>query len=111
MSVPKGGVGRASSGKRGAGLQRNRAVIRLWKSIHAGPGGGRRSLFLAAKVDSGEKRTVAWATDPPPGPTSLHPSLRVAAERYGVPCVPLEHLEQVGREFGTPISWEYRFDG
>ncbi len=35
---------------------------------------------------------------------------KLAAERLGVPCVPLHRLEEVGREFGNPIRWEYRFE-
>lgn len=37
------------------------------------------------------------------------PLPRVAAERLGVPLVPLNRLEEVGREFGVPVSIEYRF--
>lgn len=32
---------------------------------------------------------------------------KIAAERLGVPCVPLDQLETVGREFGHQIGWRY----
>lgn len=35
---------------------------------------------------------------------------RKAAERLGVPFVPLDRLEQVGHEFGSPIRWRYEFE-
>ena len=50
------------------------------------------------------------ALSPPPDPKVKGKWAKVAAERLGVPFVPLDRLEQVGREFGTPIRWEYRFE-
>jgi hypothetical protein len=50
------------------------------------------------------------ALSPPPDPKIKGQWARKAAMRLGVPCVPFERLEQVGREFGNPIRWEYRFD-
>lgn len=55
-------------------------------------------------------RIVALSPAPPYGTRRAGGKwAQIAANRYGVPCVPLDRLEQVGREFGRPIAWEYRF--
>ena len=54
------------------------------------------------------ERARVVALSPPPKVKGLWAKL--AAERLGVPCVPLHRLEEVGREFGNPIRWEYRFE-
>lgn len=36
---------------------------------------------------------------------------RLAAQRLGVPCVPLDRLEETAGEHGSLIRWKYMFDG
>jgi hypothetical protein len=58
-------------------------------------------------------RIVALSMEPAPTPGRREWSdrwARKAAERLGVPFVPFDRLEQVGREHGSPIRWRYEFE-